>query len=59
MPAPSFCRYCHDSQQSHQGFQPDYTADEAELPVDDLLDLEIEPTEPAAFSKASVVALQI
>jgi len=37
MPAPSFyADTAYDSQQSHQGFQPDYTADEAELPVDDL-----------------------
>jgi len=32
------------------GFQPDYTADEAELPVDDLFDLR--PTEPASFQQS-------
>jgi len=53
MPAPSFLRrYCLRQPTVAPGFQPDYTADEAELPVDDLLDLEIEPTEPASFQQS-------
>jgi len=52
MPAPSFTQIPATPTKSHQGFQPDYTADEAELPVDDLLDLEIEPTEPASFQQS-------
>jgi len=52
MPAPSFTQILPTTANSRTSFQPDYTADEAELPVDDLLDLEIEPTEPASFQQS-------
>ena len=53
MPAPSFyADTAYDNQQSPQGFQPDDTADEAELPLGDLIDLEIESTESASFQQS-------
>ena len=50
MPAPSFYADATYKDQSPQGFQPEYiAADESELPVDDLLELEISSTDPASF----------
>ena len=55
MPAPSFyADATYKDRQSPQGFQPEYIAtDESELPVDDLLDLEISSTDPASFQPVS------
>lgn len=53
MPASSFyAEVAYDSQQLPQNFQPEYTADEAELPVDDLLELEIAANDPASFQQS-------
>ncbi len=54
MPAPSFyADTAYDNQQSPQGFQPDSTADEAELLVDDLLELEISSTNTASLQQSA------
>ena len=55
MPAPSFyADATYKDQQLPQGFQPEYIAtDESELPVDDLLDLEISSTDPTSFQPVS------
>ncbi len=54
MPATSFyADATYDNQQSPEGFEPDFHTDEADLAVDDLLDLEIESTDAPRFGQTA------
>lgn len=54
MPATSFyADATYDDQQSSEVFEPDLTTGEAELLVDDLLDLEIESTDTASLQQSA------
>ncbi len=54
MPATSFyADATYDNQQSPEGFEPDFHTGEADLVVDDLLDLEIESIDTPSFGQTA------